>query len=129
MPWWAGFAALEIGDSHLWLAVVVPEKDILQIADYPVTFFRLPLIVFVVGLVLFLLSFSFVRRHLRSLESLRRENHRLVEDELQREAVLDDPRQRILELIKAGENERLEFKATVRWNLNQNRAGKEIEVA
>ena len=128
-PWWAGFAALQIGERYLWLVVVVPEKDILQLADYPVTYFRLPLMVLVFGLVLFILSFSFVRRHLHSLEALRRENHRLIEDELQREAGLDDPGQRISELIKAGESERLEFKATVRWNLHQDRAGKEIEVA
>ena len=129
MSWWAGFASLKIGDRHLWMAVVVPGKDILAIADYPVTYFIMPLLVFVVGIILFLLSFSFVRRHLRSLEALRRENHRLVEDELQREAVLDDPGQRIYALIKAGESERLEFKSTVRWNLQKDRAGKEIEVA
>ena len=128
-PWWAGFAVLEIGNRHLWMVVVVPEKDILQIADYPVTYFFLPLLVFGIGIVLFLLSFSFVRRHLRSLEDLRRENHRLVEDELQREASLDDPAQRIHELIRAGESERLEFKSTVRWNLHQDKAGKEIEIA
>jgi len=128
MTWWAGFAVLEIGDRQIWMVVVVPEKDILQIADYPVTFFRLPMMVFAFGLVLFLLSFSFVRRHLRSLEALRRENFRLVEDELQREAA-DDPSQRIFALIKAGESERLEFKATVRWNLQKDKAGKEIEVA
>ena len=128
-PWWAGFASLEVGNRRLWLVVVVPEKDILQIADYPVTNFLLPLLVFGSGIVLFLLSFSFVRRHLRSLEDLRLETHRLIEDELQREANLEDPGQRIRELIRAGESERLEFKATVRWNLNQDRAGKEIEVA
>ena len=128
MSWWAGFAVLKIGDRHIWMVVVVPERDILQIADYPVTFFRLPMMVFVFGFILFLLSFSFVRRHLRSLEALRRENFRLVEDELQREAA-DDPSQRIFALIKAGESERLEFKATVRWNLQKDQAGKEIEVA
>lgn len=129
VSWWAGFASLEIGDRHLWMIVVVPERDILQIADYSVTYFTLPLLIFVIGIILFLLSFSFVRRHLRSLEVLRRENHRLVEDELQREAALDDPDQRIYALIKAGESECLEFKSTVRWNLKQNKAGKEIEVA
>jgi hypothetical protein len=129
MSWWAGFASLEIGDRHLWMVVVVPERDILHIADYPVTYFILPLLVFVIGIILFLLSFSFVRRHLCSLEALRSENHRLVEDELQREAALDDPGQRIYALIKAGESERLEFKSTVRWNLQKDKAGKEIEVA
>ena len=128
-PWWAGFAALEIGGRHLWLAVVLPEQDILQIADYPVTFFRIPLVILVVGGLLFFFSLFFVRRHLHSLEDLRSENRRLIEDELRREAVLDNPEQRIYELIKAGESERLEFKATVRWNLREDRAGKEIEVA
>ncbi len=128
MSWWAGFAVLKIGDRQIWMVVVVPERDILQIADYPVTFFRLPMMVFVLGFILFLLFFSFVHRHLRSLEALRRDNFRLVEDELQREAA-DDPSQRIFALIKAGESERLEFKATVRWNLHKDQAGKEIEVA
>ncbi len=128
-PWWAGFAALKIGDRHLWFAVVLPEKDIEQIADYPVSFFMIPLIIFGVGSLLFFLSLFFVRRYLYSLEALRIENRRLVEDELQREAVLDDPAQRIFELIKAGESERLEFKSTVRWNLREDRAGKEIEIA
>lgn len=126
--WWAGFATLGVGDRHFWMVVMVPKNDILQIADYPVTFFRLPLLVFVLGLVFCLLSFSFVRRHLRSLETMRRENYRLVEDELQRSAV-DDPGQRIVALIKAGESERLEFKSTVRWNLQKDKAGKEIEIA
>ena len=128
-PWWAGFTALPMGDRHLWLAVVLPEKDILEVADYPVAFFRIPLIILVVGGLLFFLSFFFVRRYLHSLEVLRRESSRLIEDELQREAALDDPGQRIHELIKAGESERLEFKSTVRWNLRENRAGKEIEIA
>ncbi len=128
-PWWAGFAALKIGNRRLWLVVVVPEKDILQIADYPVNSFLLPLLVFGIGIILFFFSFSFVQRHLRSLEDMRLENYRLIEDELQREASLEDPGQRIRDLIRAGESERLEFKATVRWNLHQDRAGKEIEVA
>ena len=128
-PWWAGFAALAVGDRHLWMAVVLPEKDILQIADYPVTFFRIPLIIFGLGGLLFFLSLFFVRRYLHSLEELRRESRRLVEEELRREASLDDPAQRIYELIKAGESERLEFKATVRWNLREDRSGKEIEIA
>ncbi len=128
-PWWAGFAALAVCGRHLWLAVVLPEQDILQIADYPVTFFQIPLIIFGLGGLLFFLSLFFVRRHLHSLEDLRRESHRLIEEELQREAALDDPGQRICELIKAGESERLEFKATVRWNLREDRSGKEIEIA
>ncbi len=128
LSWWAGFAVLEIGGRKIWMVLVVPERDILEIADYPVTFFRMPMLVFALGFILFLLSFSFVHRHLRSLEDLRRENFRLVEDELQREAA-EDPSQRIFALIKAGESERLEFKATVRWNLNKDRAGKEIEIA
>ena len=56
------------------------------------------------------------------MEDLRLENRRLVEDELQREVALDDPALRIYELIKAEESERLEFKATVRWKLRENRA-------
>ncbi len=127
--WWAGFAALVVGDRHIWMAVVLPEKDILQIADYPVTFFRIPIIIFGLGGLLFFFSLIFVRRHLHSLEELRRENRRLIEDELQREAVLDDPASRIFALIKAGESECLEFKSTVRWNLRADRSGKEIEIA
>ncbi len=127
--WWAGFTALPMGDRYLWLAVVLPEKDILEVADYPITFFRMPLIILAVGGLFFFLSLSFVRRHLHSLEELRRESRRLIEEELQREAALDDPAQRIYELIKAGESERLEFKSTVRWNLREDRSGKEIEIA
>ena len=35
----------------------------------------------------------------------------------------------LLELIASGEQERLEFKSTLRWNLKAGRAGKEIELA
>ena len=35
----------------------------------------------------------------------------------------------LLELIAAGEHEKLEFKSTLRWNLKADRAGKEIELA
>ncbi|NPA24411.1 MAG: hypothetical protein GXO34_01110, partial [Deltaproteobacteria bacterium] len=127
--WWAGFVPLKIGGRHLWLAVLIPEKDILQIASYRVSFFWIPLSIFIAGSFLFLLSFYLVRRHVASLEALHRENRRLVNDELAREASLDDPAARIRELIRAGESERLEFKSTVRWNLRENRAGKEIEIA
>ncbi len=127
--WWAGFVPLKFGDRHLWLAVLIPEKDILQIASYRVSFFWIPLGIFIAGSFLFLLSFFLVRRHVASLEDLHRENRRLVNEELAREASPDDPAARIRELIRAGESERLEFKATVRWNLRENRAGKEIEIA
>ncbi|NOX34197.1 MAG: hypothetical protein GXP56_10750 [Deltaproteobacteria bacterium] len=127
-PWWAGFVPLAIGGRHLWLAVILPEKDILQIVGYPVTFFQIPIIILVVGGLLFFISLFLVRHHLHSLEELHRENRRLVNDESQR-ASLDNPAQRIYKLIKAGESECLEFKATVRWNLREDRAGNEIETA
>jgi hypothetical protein len=128
-PWWAGFVPLKIGGRHLWLAVLIPESDILEIASGRVSFYWVPLVVFLVGFALFLLSFFYVRRHLASLEELRRERRRLVADEIRREAALDDPAARIRELVRAGESETLEFKATVRWNLKANRPGKEMEVA
>lgn len=128
-PWWAGFVPLKIGGRHLWLAVLIPEQDISQLVSYRVTFFWVPLAIFLVGGGLFLLSFFLVRRHLASLEALHRENRRLVDEEIRREAALADPGARIRELIKAGESETLEFKATVRWNLRENRAGKEMEIA
>ncbi len=128
-PWWAGFVPLKIGGRHLWLAVLIPEKDILRITSGRLTFFWAPLVVFLAGFALFLLSFFLVRRHLHSLEELRRERRRLIADEIRREAALADPGARIRELIKAGESETLEFKATVRWNLRENRVGKEMEIA
>ncbi len=128
-PWWAGFVPLQIGGRHLWLSVLIPERDIPQIIPYQVTFFWIPMAIFLVGSGLFLLSFFLVRRHLASLEALHRENRRLIDEEIRREAALTDPGARIRELIKAGESETLEFKATVRWNLRENRAGKEMEVA
>jgi hypothetical protein len=120
---------LKIGGRHLWLAVLIPEQDILQLASDRVSFFWVPMAVFMVGFILFLIAFVLVRRHLHSLEELRRERHRLIDEEIRREAALEDPGARIRELIKAGESETLEFKATVRWNLRENRAGKEMEVA
>ena len=128
-PWWAGFVPVLIGSRHLWLAVILPEKDILKIVSYPVTFFQIPIIIFLVGGLLFFVSFFLVRRHIYSLEALQLENQRLVSDELQRKASPDDPARNVHKLIKAGESERLEFKATVRWNLREDRAGKEIEIA
>ena len=35
----------------------------------------------------------------------------------------------VLTLVQQGEGPKLEFKFTLRWNLNKNRAGKEVEIA
>ena len=37
--------------------------------------------------------------------------------------------QDVLDLIATGESDRLEFKSTMRWNLHQDKAGKEVEMA
>jgi len=41
---------------------------------------------------------------------------------------LDDERA-ILDLIASGEGDRLEFKSTLRWNINTNKPGKEVEMS
>ena len=52
-----------------------------------------------------------------------------------REAAASDPRsaplqpQHLAALVADGENERLEFKSTMRWNLRADKPGKEIELA
>jgi len=110
--WWCSFSPLESERKMIWMAILVPEKDILK----PMGDRRSTLFFVGGGLVLLLLgsAWGVTRRYARALR-----------EEVRVESTEDGVRS----LIKLGENRVVEFKSTMRMNLHTQKPGKEIEVA
>jgi hypothetical protein len=114
--WWAGFTTLDKDDSSSWVAVIIPESEIMGSVKKQWLVVGLSAVaVLVVGIILALIL---VRKYSYQLRDLPRQNlsNQNFENEL-------------LELIKAGESASLEFKSTMRVNLKTGKKGKEIEIA
>ncbi len=114
--WWASIKQLDDKNSESYSAVLVPESAILMsLWKGKLT---LPVYSAMVTVVAILATFFLWRRYeielkLSSLPPMLTE--------------MDN--QTLLEAIDAGENDHLEFKSTLRWNIKANQPGKEIELA
>jgi len=112
--WWCGFEPLEAGRENVWIAVMVPESDIVDDIG------RRHAFLWVFGLVVVLVAvggaFWLMGRVNRSLGDV---------DALNAEDSVDS----IHALIAKGENRAVEFKSTLRMNLHSKKPGKEIELA
>jgi hypothetical protein len=109
--WWADFRAVSDDSAQLWLAVAVPESSFapeLRGRQHLVALIVLG--VFVVGVLLTLLGTQ--ARPQSPGEELDLSNE-----------------QALLDLIAGGEGDRLEFKSTLRWNVNAGKPGKEVEIS
>ncbi len=114
--WWAGFTTLSQDDSSSWVAVIVPESEIM--GNVKRQWLRVGLAaggVLIIGIILALHLVSKYSYQLRDLPRQNISNHNF-ENELQ-------------SLINAGESATLEFKSTMRVNLKTGKKGKEIEIA
>ncbi len=112
--WWCGFQPMEGSKDDLWMAVVVPELDI--IGDIS----RRWIALWVFGLAFVLLSvgtaFWLSRRYGRSFQSVPSMDAGKMEEAVRA-------------LIAQGETRAVEFKSTMRMNLHAKKPGKEIEIA
>jgi hypothetical protein len=112
--WWCGFRPLDPDRKTTWIAVMVPERDILGHAGQRskrLWFIGLASIFIATGLAVWM-----VRRYGRpnaATETFDRAH----------------PQESIRAIIAEGENRYVEFKSTMRMNLHTEKPGKEIEMA
>lgn len=114
--WWAGFSPPAETDLSSWIAVVVPEKAI--IADAHRQWLRWWTILGAIMLLALVMTIYLVRRYSFMLKDLSQNS--IINTDLQHS---------IRKMIEAGESSTLEFKSTMRHNLQTGKHGKEIELA
>ncbi len=113
--WWCGFRPMEGANGNIWVAVMVPEADIIGNVQQRQTGLWAA-----GGIVLLLvggLALAMVRRYGRAAD--------LPGDRFDS----SHPEASIRRLIGKGEGRTIEFKATMRMNLHTQKPGKEIELA
>ena len=111
--WWGLLHDFEAGADGGGVGILVTENDLIA-QQKPEKYLFVPLAFALIWAAFFV----FLRLHRRAAMLATREDRLapLTEAELQ-------------EMISSGEQEKLEFKSTMRWNLKTDRAGKEIELA
>lgn len=112
--WWSQFRPYSLGSRTLWVGLVVPEEDLIKRAGG--ASMAVPVALAGAGILVCGLSIWLIRRFAPALTRSRRGFGAL-------------PVENVRELLAGGENEQLEFKSTVRWNLQAGKPGKEMELA
>lgn len=114
--WWGSITPdRNVGDSVLW-CIAVPESDLGR--DTKNKGYHLFIIAFTaIVICVFILLWVAVRSRQR-LELLSNGT-----------SYVNATGEQILDLIRAGETDKTEFKSTLRWNIKAGKAGKEIELA
>ena len=114
--WWAGFTPLKDDKPSAWIAVIVPENEIM--GSVKKQWIRIALAAATVLIFGIILALILVRKYSYQLRDLplQKIHEQNFTDEL-------------LALITAGESSSLEFKSTIRKNLKTGKNGKEIELA
>jgi len=107
--WWVDFRAVSNDSTRLWLAVAVPESSLAG----DVRGRQHQLVLIVLGVLMVGVLLTLLGTHARP------ESYGKGLD-------LGDE-QAVLNLVAAGEGDRLEFKSTLRWNINADKPGKEVE--
>lgn len=116
MDWWAGFSPIGEKNIDAWISVIVPESEITS--DVYQHWYNLAV---PIGLILFfamVMALNLVHRYSFQLKDLPQQQ--MIEAELS---------ESVRRLINRGESTTLEFKSTMRKNLNSGKFGKEIEIA
>ncbi len=114
--WWAGFSPLRSQLDLNWIGIILPESIIRE--DVQNKWITLGTIAVCFLLSGFLLSALLVRKYSHQLKDLPLQS-------IKHDTFIND----LLALIKAGESNTVEFKSTIRTNLQTGKAGKEIEIA
>ncbi|MFO7748679.1 MAG: ATP-binding protein [Desulfobacteraceae bacterium] len=114
--WWCGFLPLQKDNEAGWIAVTIPESDLLT--DPENTFWIIAVWVIAVSTLGIVLSLILVRRY--------RGHFRKTSSSIIDRAVTAE---QIKFLITQGENPTLEFKSTIRANLKNGKKDKKIELS
>lgn len=114
--WWAGFTPLKTDQPSPWIAVVIPEDEIMQ--DVKRQWLKISMAGLFILFIAISLALALVKKYSYQLRDL--PHQKIREDNLEN---------RLLALIAAGESTGLEFKSTLRMNLKTGKKGKEIEIA
>ena len=114
--WWVSIRPLQIKNKSLYSGLIISESEmIVAMRKGP-----LPLVWF--------LSISFGLVLIATVFLWRRHHHDIKQSALP-PALNDMDNDELLKQIAAGENDRLEFKSTLRWNLRSNKPDKAMEIA
>ena len=116
MNWWAGFSPLGNRDTDAWISVIVPESEITN--DVYKHWYNLAIPIGIILLFAIVMTFNLVRRYSFQLKDLPQQQ--MFDTELSKS---------VRRLIHEGESSTLEFKSTMRKNINSGKFGKEIEIA
>jgi hypothetical protein len=114
--WWAQVDPFQYGRSAASLCLVIPETHLVSKVKTPllkIFYSMLALLVILVLLLIVLLQkqIHFIRTSLIYTGHTR------------------DTADTLLQIIQAGEDDKLEFKSTLRWNIKADKPGKEIELS
>ncbi len=106
----AAFKLTKIPKTKVWMVYITPVKDLSHVIVHELkTFFVIICLIFVFSIIISIVFYGMYKKELGQLSEL-------TDREL-------------LNLIKKGESDAVEFKSTVRMNLHTNKPGKEIELA
>jgi len=114
--YWFGVASIDRVQSTHWIGIIIPENDILnKLQQRQLANISISASILLIGI---LFSILMIRKYRKQLTKTSR-------------SVLEsnDPQTKLKELITNGESGTLEFKSTMRMNLNSKQFGKEIELA
>jgi hypothetical protein len=114
--YWLGIKQIDRDYSRIWIAVLIPERDMVnQLQARQLANFSISAILLLFGIII---SIIITRKYQTQLKSLSN-------------SILgtDNPQKRLNDVIMKGESTTVEFKSTMRMNLNTNQPGKEIEIA
>ena len=115
-PWWVSIRPLQIKDRQLYSGLILPESEMLsEFIKGRRTFAFTSAISFTIVLIATIFLW---RRHERDIAqgALPPAVNKMTNEE-------------VLQTICAGEDDRLEFKSTLRWNLKTNKPDKAMEIA
>jgi len=109
--WWVDFRSVSNDSARLWLAVGVPETSLAkELRGRQHQLALLVLSVLMIGVLLTILG-----------------THAMPEPSGEGLELGDE--QALLNLVASGEGDQLEFKSTLRWNVNADKPGKEVEIS
>ena len=124
--WWAGFRPVSVGNLNVWTGIMLPEHAFSAALEANRNIVLLTIAG--IALVAILVTVALSRWHHHAMRQLVTNN--VASIQVVGDSDGDDKDEStVLSLVQQGEGPNLEFKSTLRWNLNKNRAGKEVEIA